>query len=167
MVALRDTVSSIGITRGPSFPETTTGMVHVRVFRHAISLHEKRIKFLPEHAKGGTGPLSKGGNVKEVWFAGSHSDMYVVIAVVCIQTQTHFCSGGGIATNLKLRRFGPPLRWMLYEALEFGLRVEPYQGGWSDAKHTPSMTPGYRILELLPLKRLRYVDKDGTAMKRW
>lgn len=70
----RDTVSSIGVTRGSSFPETTNGMLHVRVFRHALSLHELRSKFLPEYGNGGGGPR-KGGNVKEVWFAGSHSDM--------------------------------------------------------------------------------------------
>ena len=68
-------MSSIGATRGISFPETTTGMLHVRTFRHALSLHELRGKFLPEHANGGAGPIEGRGDVKEVWFAGSHSDM--------------------------------------------------------------------------------------------
>jgi uncharacterized protein (DUF2235 family) len=71
---IRDTVSSIGVARAPSLPETTTGMGHVCVFRHALALDERRVKFLPEYANGGTGPSGK-GNVKEVWFAGSHSDM--------------------------------------------------------------------------------------------
>ena len=72
--ACRDTVSSIGVTRGSSFPETVNGMLHVRAFRHALSIHERRGKFLPEYGNGGGGPLG-GGDVKEVWFAGSHSDM--------------------------------------------------------------------------------------------
>jgi uncharacterized protein (DUF2235 family) len=75
----RDTVSSVGIVRGPTLPETTTGMTHVCAFRHALALDELRVKFLPEYANGGEGPRYKSekavGNVKEVWFAGSHSDM--------------------------------------------------------------------------------------------
>ena len=76
--ALRDTVSSIGVARAPSLPETTTGMGHVCVFRQALALDERRVKFLPEYANGGTGPPSGKdvrNDVREVWFAGSHSDM--------------------------------------------------------------------------------------------
>ncbi|EIN07769.1 hypothetical protein PUNSTDRAFT_29058, partial [Punctularia strigosozonata HHB-11173 SS5] len=51
-----DTVSSIGVARGPSLPETTMGMKHVCVFRHALALDEVRVKFLPEYANGGAGP---------------------------------------------------------------------------------------------------------------
>jgi hypothetical protein len=51
-------------------------MRHVCAFRHALALDELRIKFLPEYANGGAGPDSAGGgDIKEVWFAGSHSDM--------------------------------------------------------------------------------------------
>jgi uncharacterized protein (DUF2235 family) len=86
----RDTVSSIGLVRGPDLPETTTGMTHVCAFRHALALDELRVKFLPEYANGGHPPppptnatpernysqdLLRSGNIKEVWFAGSHSDM--------------------------------------------------------------------------------------------
>ena len=76
----RDTVSSIGIIREPSLPETVTGMKHVCSFRHALALDECRVKFLPEYANGGHGPPVKDngtmeGDIKEVWFAGSHSDM--------------------------------------------------------------------------------------------
>lgn len=74
----RDTVSSVGIIPGPSLPETTTGMEHVCACRHSLSADERRCKFQPELANGGRGPSSQAGgpgNVKEVWFAGSHSDM--------------------------------------------------------------------------------------------
>jgi uncharacterized protein (DUF2235 family) len=75
----RDTVSSVGIIKGPTLPETTTGMTHVCTFRHALALDEVRVKFLPEYVNGGEGPRNEhgkaAGNVKEVWFAGSHSDM--------------------------------------------------------------------------------------------
>lgn len=83
-VYYRDTVSSIGLARRPSLPETTDGMHHVCVFRHALALDERRVKFLPEYANGGLGPTTRvgheqssslEGDIKEVWFAGSHSDV--------------------------------------------------------------------------------------------
>ena len=74
----RDTVSSVGVVRDKILPGTTDGMGHVCVFRHALALDEVRVKFLPEYAYGGDGPAGKEGgcaDLKEVWFAGSHSDM--------------------------------------------------------------------------------------------
>ena len=35
-------------------PRTIDGMKHVCYFRHALALDERRIKFLPEYAYGGT-----------------------------------------------------------------------------------------------------------------
>ncbi|KAL4257828.1 T6SS Phospholipase effector Tle1-like catalytic domain-containing protein [Pleurotus pulmonarius] len=76
-VGVWDTVSSIGLTRGSSLPETVTGMSHVCHFRHALALDERRVRFWPEYAS--TSAVSEShpeyGDVKEVWFAGSHSDM--------------------------------------------------------------------------------------------
>jgi hypothetical protein len=46
-------------------------------------LDERRVKFLPEYVDGGGSATSTNEagslpiDVKEVWFAGSHSDMYV------------------------------------------------------------------------------------------
>ena len=57
-------------------------MRHTCKFRHALALDERRVKFSPEYVNGGLGPNSKGdegtqagGDVKEVWFSGTHSDM--------------------------------------------------------------------------------------------
>lgn len=75
-VFLRDTVTSIGLTQGPRY--VMKSMLHVCACRHALGLHEKRVKYLPEYFQSGIGSLaSAGGNVKEVWFAGCHSDVYV------------------------------------------------------------------------------------------
>ena len=76
-------MSSVGIFRTKTLPGTTEGMKHTCFFRHALALDERRVKFLPEYVNGGRGPkevndnqeASVRGNVKEVWFAGSHSDM--------------------------------------------------------------------------------------------
>ena len=101
ILIVRDTVSSIGITRGTRMlPRTVDGMEHVCYFRHALALDERRVKFLPEYAYGGSskssrssgpekpnthpsdhGNKSGGGSATvcpqslEVWFAGTHSDM--------------------------------------------------------------------------------------------
>ena len=55
-------------------------MTFVCHVRHALALDEFRVKFLPEFAYGGLGPgeVKHGmtdGDLKEVWFAGSHSDV--------------------------------------------------------------------------------------------
>lgn len=78
----RDTVSSVGLIRSKSLPGSTNGMGHVCIFRHALALDERRVKFLPEFSNGGIGcgpqpalGRDKLEQVKEVWFAGSHSDM--------------------------------------------------------------------------------------------
>ncbi|KAF4615644.1 hypothetical protein D9613_012540 [Agrocybe pediades] len=50
-----DTVSSIGLIRKKKLlPGTIDGMKHVCFFRHALALDERRVKFLPEYAYGGT-----------------------------------------------------------------------------------------------------------------
>jgi hypothetical protein len=56
-------------------------MKHVCFFRHALALDELRVKFLPEYVNGGAGPDVTGEkiwHVKEVWFPGTHSAMYVL-----------------------------------------------------------------------------------------
>lgn len=69
-------------------PYTANGMKHVCYFRHALALDERRVKFLPEYAYAGATMRSNTNNddegyqygephTKEVWFRGSHSDMYV------------------------------------------------------------------------------------------
>ena len=77
-------MSSVGFIRDKILPGTTEGMKNVTFFRHALALHERRIKFLHENSHGGLGPDendTKWGewgtppHTKEVWFAGSHGDM--------------------------------------------------------------------------------------------
>jgi hypothetical protein len=90
----RDSVSSIGITRGKPLPGTLSPEQYTCNFRHALAADERRVKFLPEYANGGMSKmphqtqadaLSGHGNerlfprVKEVWFRGTHSDMYACV----------------------------------------------------------------------------------------
>ena len=43
-------------------PRTIDGMKHVCFFRHALALDERRVKFLPEYAYGGSATDAKQGN---------------------------------------------------------------------------------------------------------
>jgi len=63
------------------------GEDHACVFRHALALDERRVKFLPEYRYGGASQSGGGSDpaspnssesipkVKEIWFRGSHPDM--------------------------------------------------------------------------------------------
>ncbi|KAJ8502357.1 hypothetical protein ONZ45_g11843 [Pleurotus djamor] len=143
-----DTVSSIGVFRGKSLPETVSGMGHVCHFRHALALDERRAKFQPEYVNGGFGPI-KGeprGDVKEVWFKGTHSDI-----------------GGGNVRNKYLENFSDSLRWMTYEAQFCGLLIEPYTGNWVAVIPKESLTGVWMLLEIIPFGALSYKDQDSLT----
>ena len=73
----RDTVSSVGLVRGKNLPGTDSVHEHACYVRHAIALDERRVKFLPEYVDRKLridGHCSR-PQVKEVWFAGCHSDV--------------------------------------------------------------------------------------------
>ncbi|KAJ3886497.1 WD40 repeat-like protein [Lentinula edodes] len=144
-VGVWDTVSSVGVVRRKTLPLTTAGMDHVCYFRHALALDEHRVKFLPEYSHGGTSvhvhePASGEPKVKEVWFAGSHSDV-----------------GGGNTINTELDKFGPATRWMSLQAMSAGLQLFPFQKKWVKEVHIhQSMTWYWRVLEIFPLQRRCY-----------
>ncbi|KAL4262308.1 hypothetical protein AB1N83_009012 [Pleurotus pulmonarius] len=144
-VGVWDTVSSIGLTSGFNLPETVEGMSHVCHFRHALALDERRVRFWPEYADRvkHKDPLPGEGlraDVKEVWFAGSHSDV-----------------GGGNVLNEDLMKFSPALRWMTYEAVMHGLRMTPFGSigsTWVNPRpHVERPKGGWFLLEILPLLR--------------
>ena len=64
-------------------PRTVSGMHHVCFFRHALALDERRVKFLPEYAYGGStkppdptaNSITEHPHTLEVWFAGKHADL--------------------------------------------------------------------------------------------
>ncbi|KAJ8481804.1 hypothetical protein ONZ45_g15181 [Pleurotus djamor] len=145
-----DTVSSIGLLRGKSLPETVSGMGHVCSFRHALALDEQRVKFQPEYANGGLGPREDDarGDVKEVWFAGTHSDV-----------------GGGNIANPELTNFSPSLRWMMQEAEKRGLRFKPTTKPWEPLPLTKSLKWFWLPLEVLPIRSLSYRNEDGSTWR--
>ncbi|KAL0574502.1 hypothetical protein V5O48_007452 [Marasmius crinis-equi] len=95
--------------------------------------------------------LPKLPRTKEVWFAGTHSDI-----------------GGGNTENPDLTSNRPSLRWMVSEARNAGLQFNPPRlGEWNDSvensKFNESMTPFWSVFEIMPFKRLSYKDAKSTT----
>ncbi|KAJ6596201.1 hypothetical protein DFH09DRAFT_1407201 [Mycena vulgaris] len=194
-----DTVSSVGLVRQKPLPLTSSAE-HICIFRHALALDERRVKFLPEYLDGGnshsssanglarkasmmvgaemtpeqisahgteqswvsqeskTEPKSRRAtdvqfssappaaprsrkvtNTKEVWFAGTHSDI-----------------GGGLKNNLDLNLSSVPVLWMENEAASAGLRLRPRKMG-GPADNTPIVQGRYRchpVCRTLSYKRI-------------
>ncbi|ETW76212.1 hypothetical protein HETIRDRAFT_329764 [Heterobasidion irregulare TC 32-1] len=159
-----DTVSSIGITRTVPLPLTET-CDHICVVRHALALDERRVKFLPEYFRKTMPPSDEDTHLpkqdlpteknevahegpkylKEVWFAGCHSDI-----------------GGGAEENKDLNQAAIPLLWMENEARAAGLglkRRNEIAWDWKklrESKPTESLKWLWWVMEYLPIKRLTY-----------
>ncbi|KIK80672.1 hypothetical protein PAXRUDRAFT_225463 [Paxillus rubicundulus Ve08.2h10] len=153
-VGVWDTVSSVGFGRDQTLPCTTSTCEHICYFRHALALDERRVKFLPEYVFGGRSDSTHDGRIKEVWFAGAHSDV-----------------GGGNRRNAKLQSGDIPLLWMRSQALAAGLQLEPLDVMWKiddlDKEITPSLkwNSGWWLPELLPLKHLLYYNSNKNTHK--
>jgi hypothetical protein len=164
----RDTVSSVGLARQKkSLPKTTDGMGYVCFFRHALALDERRVKFLPEYICGNSSKRTYGNDCNELWFAGTHSDMYVLYFCYSSIWLNHY-SGGGNRENENMDLRSPPLRWMVLEAKAHGLWMEDFQKpllGPEDIPITPSLRGVWWLLELLPFRRLTFEDKTLTTQR--
>ncbi|KAF8598656.1 hypothetical protein BDV93DRAFT_403864, partial [Ceratobasidium sp. AG-I] len=138
-----DTVSSVGIVRQKLLPAVNT-CNHVTYFRHALALDERRVKFLPEHAKSTS---HDDDHSKEVWFAGTHSDML---------------------KNPTLDRGAEPLVWIMEEAKRVGLKLEPHnvQVNKEAAEVTESLRRLWWVLEWLPISRASYKSNGEDVTKR-
>lgn len=76
-------MSSLGVFKRDVHVTKSTSVTNACYFRHALALDEHRVKFTPEYFseinayRSIRSPRSSDSDVKEVWFAGSRSDMYV------------------------------------------------------------------------------------------
>ncbi|KAF8517064.1 hypothetical protein BU17DRAFT_50241, partial [Hysterangium stoloniferum] len=149
-IGVWDTVSSIGIVRGPNLPGTVK-LDHTCYFRHALALDERRVKFLPEYACGGvmvdesnenptllkkTQRSPKIPHIKEVWFPGTHSDIH------------------------------PSFLWMSFEAVWAGLKLDRSNVAWNWdelGSMRESLTLPWQVLEYLPMKQLSYQSADSVT----
>src|SRR5260370_29040560 len=108
-LGLWDTLSSVGWildpihTKGGHLPYTAT-LPDVPVIRHAVSIDERRAFFRQNLVHE---PAAANQNVKQVWFAGVHSDV------------------GGSYAEAESGLSKIALRWMLCEAESAGLGLDP------------------------------------------
>jgi len=112
-VGVWDTVGALGIPfslmglfeRHDEFYDTKMGS-NVSIARHALAIDEKREDFEPT-----VWTSRQGVDLKQVWFAGVHSDV-----------------GGSYPPDKQtgIRSSDAPLAWMLDEAIRAGLEIEPH-----------------------------------------
>ena len=109
-LGLWDTVTSVGWIYNPVVLQATTNNSSVQNIRHAISIDERRAFFRQNmwgKLKPKEGQLLQ--DTKQVWFAGSHSDV-----------------GGSYITD-KSALSNIALEWMLVEAMNKGLLIGDVQ----------------------------------------
>lgn len=78
-------------------------------------------------------------------------------------------SGGGNVDNPEMSRKMPPLRWMVSEAKNAGLCMTEMRNEFlalEEVAINKSLTRHWRVLEILPLKRLTYRDASDVT-RRW
>jgi uncharacterized protein (DUF2235 family) len=142
LVGVWDTVSSVGWVWDPLKLPYTGQNPDMANGRHAVSIDERRCYFRNNL----WGNQLPGQNLKQVWFAGVHSDV----------------GGSYAAAESGLSQIA--LEWMLCEALSFGLLVDPVKADQvlgrvpppppvspdPAAKTHNSLTAAWWILEFLP-----------------
>ncbi|KZP16562.1 hypothetical protein FIBSPDRAFT_748690 [Athelia psychrophila] len=156
-VGVWDTVSSVGLMRPKKMlPRIAECFNHVCYFRHALALDERRVKFLPEYVHEGRshtphepsflGQKKCTADIKEVWFAGTHSDVY----------------------QLGDR----PLLWMRNEAIMAGLHLKTVDINlikWKlielECEVKPSLSGIWKFLEYFPVRRLSYKGHHITTRR--
>jgi uncharacterized protein (DUF2235 family) len=161
-VGLWDTVSSVGWVFSPVVVPFSARNPSMHIARHAVSIHERRCYYQQNL----WGAPFEGQSIKQVWFAGVHSDV------------------GGSYPESESGLSKVTLEWMLTEAKAAGLRIdgnkaavvlgkaprpEPWMPkyvppNWSAEIHR-SLSGLWWLLEILPH---RYTDfQSGSPVVRW
>jgi hypothetical protein len=115
-------------------------------------------------------PPSDEGRIKEVWFAGSHSDVYVSPASEGTHLTTCFSGGACWKKESYPHDFrNIPLLWMREEAREAGLLLNPREVAFRyedksflEPRVTASLNLSWWFLEMLPIGHLCF---NSNALK--
>ena len=145
-----DTVSSVGWLWDPAKFAFTARNPGIDIIRHAVSIDERRWFFRQNLMQ-----QAGGQSLEELWFPGVHSDV----------GGGYPEKGGGL--------WRAPFEWMLREAKEAGLlvdpqrletvltRVEPSAEPWGDPQHE-SLTPAWWPAEFFP--KLQWRPDSGRRV---
>lgn len=118
LVGVWDTVSSVGYVWDPVRLPYTAQNPDMQNGRHAVSIDERRCYFRNNL----WGAALPGQTIKQVWFAGVHSDV------------------GGSYAEAESGLSKIVLEWMLCEAVSLGLLVDPTRADYILGR-TPARTP--------------------------
>jgi uncharacterized protein (DUF2235 family) len=152
-IGVWDTVSSVGWIWDPVHVPYTFRNPDLAIGRHAIAIDERRCHFRQNL----WAPAGPGQDIKQVWFAGVHSDV----------------GGGYLEKESGLAKI--TLEWMIIEARKAGLIVAPdrvtevlKRGAAPDPNgkmHNSLRDGGWIALEVLPH---RYIDMSVQPPRtRW
>ncbi|KZP29538.1 hypothetical protein FIBSPDRAFT_988833 [Athelia psychrophila] len=184
-----DTVSSVGLVGNKILP-LVNEWEHIGIFRHALALDERRVKFIPECVMRKR-HLDKDGNpidfdkknitidtasgqkievkrLKEVWFAGSHSDVCVYYKAIHALAHS-FSRGGGNLPNDGHNPENAPLLWIVSEAVLAGLHLKLSTARYNlrDLHWTTdpqrSLHTFWWALELVPIHRQSRSSRSKTS----
>ena len=183
-------MSSLGLIKRDVHVTESASVTNACHFRHALALDERRVKYIPEYflemnAHRSTGsPRSAISDVKEVWFAGSHSDVYVIPQSKARTDLMHSPSGGterslhgALLADSEDDDLGPyavhagnvPLVWMQREAADKGLVFKSKGFTWGpedvESRTRNTMSLGWKIFEILPVRH--QVSFSGTGKHKW
>ena len=64
----------------------------------------------------------------------------------------------------------PPLKWMAFEAISLGLRLDSFKRDLGRKEHikvTESLTLGWWLLEILPLRHPLYTSGNRAETSYW
>ncbi|HKV06287.1 MAG TPA: DUF2235 domain-containing protein [Candidatus Acidoferrales bacterium] len=150
-VGVWDTVSSVGWIWDPVKLPYTAQNPDMAVGRHAVSIDERRCYFRNNL----WGAPLPGKDIKQVWFAGTHSDI------------------GGSYAYAECGLSQITLEWMLCEARSFGLLIDSQKAALALGRVPPpppvapnpngkthnSLTPAWWLLEILPHSTYDWVAK--------
>lgn len=182
----RDTVPAVGLIGNNVLP-LTDKWEHINIFRHALALDERRVKFTPECIMGKQSlhsPIDAEYNqdanegkisikrVKEVWFAGSHSDLYDQFDYYKYISSTHtfIFRGGGNLPNDQFNLESASLLWMLNEAAIAGILLKQSTVEWDirdleKSKTQKSLHSMWWLLEYSPVHIQSRSDPE--KMSHW
>jgi hypothetical protein len=114
---------------------------NVSAARHAVSIDEQREDFEPT-----LWAPREATDMKQVWFAGVHSDI-----------------GGGVKPKKDQLLSDIALAWMAKEATTKGLRFEPHLVGATKGLHQAEQNRSYRTFWRMLGKRERELGKDAVV----
>jgi uncharacterized protein (DUF2235 family) len=153
LVGVWDTVSSVGYVWDPVRLPYTAQNPDMKNGRHAVSIDERRCYFRNNL----WGPALTGQTIKQVWFAGVHSDI----------------GGSYLEAESGLSQIA--LEWMLCEAVSLGLLVDRARANYALGRALPappapirpdpramvhnSLTFVWWLVEFLPHKYYDFVER--------